>query len=333
MRNFKIDFVVTWVDGSDDEWKKVYDAYSNEIICKDMNGIERFRSSKRLLNLWLYGVKKYAKWVNNIYVVVDRISGRDLSFSDNNIKLVYHDQFIPRKFLPTFNSNVIECFLDKIDGLSEKFVLFNDDCFIVNEVRETDFFDNRGQPVDCDYLNPIKLGTPYSKILVNNLNLLNKHCSFTYFKKWYIKRHVFKIWNPKYIKSMLIICLFEGFSGWVDEHIPIAYTKSQYTRVYDKLPDVRQNQGSRRFRTDCDISHLLVRFWRLSEGDYKQRYVGDFGKYIELTNDLNFEKLSWISRNKKILCINDTGAFDEGKLSAMNHLEKIIINLYGVAYV
>ena len=52
-----------------------------------------------------------------------------------------HNEFIPAKFLPTFNSGVIECFLHKIPGLAELFVYANDDFYLFNETRPDDMFD------------------------------------------------------------------------------------------------------------------------------------------------------------------------------------------------
>ena len=42
-----------------------------------------------------------------------------------------HEDFIPHKYLPTYNSRAIEFNVHRIKGLEEKFVLFNDDMFIL----------------------------------------------------------------------------------------------------------------------------------------------------------------------------------------------------------
>ena len=45
------------------------------------------------------------------------------------------EEFIPKEYLPTFNSNVIEMNLHRIENLSEKFILFNDDLFILRKIK------------------------------------------------------------------------------------------------------------------------------------------------------------------------------------------------------
>ena len=63
------------------------------------------------------------------------------------LKIVKHSEFILKEYLPTFNSNVIEFYFHKIKELSEKFVYFNDDMFLLNNVKQNRFFIN-GLPCD-----------------------------------------------------------------------------------------------------------------------------------------------------------------------------------------
>lgn len=63
------------------------------------------------------------------------------SFFRNRIQFIDHTHVIPRAYLPTFNSHVIEAFLHEIPGLAERFIYFNDDMFLGNRVSVSDFFD------------------------------------------------------------------------------------------------------------------------------------------------------------------------------------------------
>ena len=51
-----------------------------------------------------------------------------------------HRDFIPAEYLPTFNSNTIELNIHRIEGLADRFVLFNDDTFLTRGCRPEDFF-------------------------------------------------------------------------------------------------------------------------------------------------------------------------------------------------
>ena len=61
----KIDFVVTWVDGSDPIWQKVKNQYSAEGAD---TRVTRYRDWDQL-KYWFRAVEKYAPWVNKVHFV------------------------------------------------------------------------------------------------------------------------------------------------------------------------------------------------------------------------------------------------------------------------
>ena len=65
-----------------------------------------------------------------------------LNVANEKIVVVKHEDFIPKEYLPTFNSHTIELNLHRIKGLSEYFIYFNDDTFILDKLQEKDFFKN-----------------------------------------------------------------------------------------------------------------------------------------------------------------------------------------------
>ena len=56
------------------------------------------------------------------------------------VRLCFHDQFIPAELLPTFNVNTIEMWLHRIPDLSEYFIYSNDDLFPMSALSPKDFF-------------------------------------------------------------------------------------------------------------------------------------------------------------------------------------------------
>lgn len=190
----KIDFVLTWVDGNDPEWQSVYNQYA-EVGASDKN-IIRFRDWNNL-KYWFRGVEKFAPWVNIVHFVTCGHYPEWLNLQCNKLNLVKHTDYIPNKWLPTFNSNVIELNLHRINGLAENFVLFNDDMFLINDVSD-DFFFKNGMPCDMGVLNVIdhfKIG----HIILNDLVLINK-----YFKKnSVLKKNYSKWFNIKYGKYLV----------------------------------------------------------------------------------------------------------------------------------
>ena len=69
--NHPIDFVVTWLDSSDEIWQKEYFKYKGEYSTGDQSE-SRFRNWD-FFRFWFRAVEKYAPWVNNIYLVTNII--------------------------------------------------------------------------------------------------------------------------------------------------------------------------------------------------------------------------------------------------------------------
>ena len=134
--NDKIDFVMIWVDGNDPEWRKEKDKYSNKVDNNTDNREARFRDWDNL-QYWFRGVEKFAPWVNKIHFVTCGHLPKWLNTENPKLNIVKHKDFIPEKYLPTFNSHTIELNLHRIKGLAENFVYFNDDLFIVKKTKES----------------------------------------------------------------------------------------------------------------------------------------------------------------------------------------------------
>ncbi len=138
-----IDFVITWVDMNDPEWQKDYARYKGSVNPNEKNStsVARFRDHG-LLKYWFRGVEEFAPWVRKIHFVTCGQKPEWLNAKHHKLNLVSHKDYIPNKFLPVFNSSLIEIYLHKIPDLSEHFVYFNDDFFIINNLTEERFFSN-----------------------------------------------------------------------------------------------------------------------------------------------------------------------------------------------
>ena len=149
----KIDFVITWVDDSDPKWRKEYEYYSaKEGRCINTDAC-RYRDWDTL-RYWFRGVEKFAPWFNKIFFVTYGHLPKWLNTDNPKLVIVKHEDFIPAEYLPTFSSFAIEFFFHKIKGLSERFVYFNDDMFLIDCVSPERFFRN-GLPCDIAALSPI----------------------------------------------------------------------------------------------------------------------------------------------------------------------------------
>ena len=102
-----IDFVVTWVNGSDESWIKERAKYLPQTKEQDLRGVQRYRDWD-LMRYWFRGVEKYASWVHKIYFITCGQKPEWLNLDCPKLKLIKHSDYMPKDALPTFNSNAIE---------------------------------------------------------------------------------------------------------------------------------------------------------------------------------------------------------------------------------
>lgn len=137
-----IDVVFTWVDNTDEIWKKKYSRHKSAgdstLLGQYATDSARFDNHNELFYS-VKAVKKYLPWVRHIYIVTDN-QRPDWLDEIKGVTIVDHTEIIDSKYLPTFNSHVIEAFLYRIPKLSEDFIYFNDDVFVAKALPKEHFF-------------------------------------------------------------------------------------------------------------------------------------------------------------------------------------------------
>ncbi len=322
MTSVKIDFVIPWVDGGDLEWQKEKKHYLGEKTSEDDAREIRFRDWGTL-RYWFRGVENYAPWVNKIHFVTWGHLPEWLNINHPKIHIVNHKDYIPEQYLPTFSSHVIELNMHRIPGLSNHFVYFNDDIFILQPLAETDFFQN-GVPCDLCVANAItpRLGE-FSPILLQTTSYINKHFN----KKQDIK-HNFRKWFSFKYGSLLIrtICLLPWtfHTGFYNHHLAVPYKKETLETVWKEEPEILQQTCSHRFRNDSDVNQYIFRYWHLASGDFVPHKL--LGKYMNMGNDNTPIYNAIKNRSYKLLCVNDkenNADFEEEKQKIINAFEKV----------
>lgn len=311
----EIDFVLAWVDGSDREWQKEKAQYCKENISEDARE-ERYRDWD-ILKFWFRGVEKYAPWVHKIFFVTWGHLPVWLNTRNPKLEIVNHASYIPGQFLPTFNSHTIELNFHRIKGLSEQFVYFNDDFFIINYVNQDDFFVNEMprdmlalQPVVANVDNPVM---PY--IYLNNSMLLAKHFD----KRSNIKKQLgnyFHIGYPfMYFFYNMMEIMFPRFTGFYTVHGPSPFLKSTFETVWQEEGDFLSSTCMHKFRDKGDASQYLIREWQKLSGNFHPANVKKSCRYFELGNDNSRLYNVLKKKNCKMVCINDANtAIDFNKV-------------------
>ena len=134
-----IDIVLPYVNPMDKAWQAEFTTY------KTLNGDKsknRFRDAGTLKH-WFRLIRKNVKFNYRIVLVLARESQvpKWLDLTADDLRVVFHREFIPASELPTFNSSVINCYIPFITGLHEKYILFNDDIFVFSPTYAGDWFD------------------------------------------------------------------------------------------------------------------------------------------------------------------------------------------------
>lgn len=319
----KIDFVIPWVDGNDPVWlaeKARYDYLANNFELEN-NSDERYRDWG-LMKFWFRGVEKYAPWVNMIHFVTWGHVPEFLNVNHPKLHIVNHEDFIPKNCLPTYNSSAIEVVLNRIPRLSEFFIYFNDDMFLMNPVKETDFFVNN---MPCGYFedNPFYTygNTNYGRKVFNALSIVNKHFD----KHGMIKSNFRKYFSqPFFSKSFFYTLLSSPWAsvlGIPAPHMPAAFLKSTWDKVWSAESNVLNETLHSRFRRSENVQQELFRYWQFMEGNFTPQKI--IGKYFQLRDDTIGDVCTFLKKNScKEVCIND------GPVSDFENARKKVVEAF-----
>lgn len=148
----QIDAVITWVDGKDElHQQKMLPYLENKEVVRNKKFRTRFDQVEEI-KYTVNSILKFAPFIRNIFIVTDNQTPKFLKNKQEgeytNVFIVDHQQIFKDdiEFLPVFNCRPIETKLYDIPNLSEHFIYFNDDMFLLKEVKISDFFID-GKPV------------------------------------------------------------------------------------------------------------------------------------------------------------------------------------------
>ena len=226
----KIDAVITWVDGSEPNYKlKLEENLKNKKI------INRQYTQANEIDFCVASIIKFAPFVRKIFIVTDkqkpRFSGIRHMVSLEKIEIIDHEEIFRDNLdcMPSFNIRSIDALLFKIKNLSDKFIYFNDDMFLIKETTKEDWFKDNKAVLTGSWAKT------YNKQLIKTIshkikNLLNIRPSFNAAQS---KAANIVGFHNKYFKSF---------------HCGRPQIKSVIKDFYDKNPQRLTNQIRYKFR-------------------------------------------------------------------------------------
>lgn len=268
-----VDIIVPFVNNSDPIWKAEFNKYKKEAGLK---GEERFRDL-HLFKYFFRSVEKNCPWCRYVFLVLSGPSQIPswLNVNHPKLKIIYHSDYIPKEFLPTFNSNVIEMFYHKIEELSENFIICNDDMFFMKNLL---FYEN-----DLPRLQ--------KRIMFNGLwPLSGDRCFVETINN-----------NSKLISEMFGIKPITYFHY----HVPTAHKKSLHEFIWFKYHDKLYNSlKDSHFRTSKNYTQWL--FEDIEKCANKCINTNIYSNTKVFTMDRNVNNIS----KYDLICFNDGGKFN-----------------------
>jgi len=300
---YDVDIVIAWVDGNDPAW--LAERRKHDDTVGDSSDV-RFRDWG-LLRYFFRSVENFAPWVRKIHFVTWGHVPEWLDLHNPKLHIVRHEDFIPKQYLPTFNSHTIELNFHRIEGLADRFIYFNDDILFTKPTPKSYFF-RKGLPCDSFIMDDIYFG----KNSIGWINGSNTAVLNTHFKmRDVVKKHWKKVFCPdsgfkKVIRNLLHYRLNVWFPGFYYWHVTSSFLKKTYEEVWNASCEVLDETCRCRFREKTNVNQFLVKNWQLVTGEFSPRGVHE-SKCFHM-KDSNVDKVCKAIINQKYytICINDT---------------------------
>jgi hypothetical protein len=314
-----IDAVITWVDGNEPSHKKKMHQYLKDFtyIPEFVAGSTRYNSVGEIF-FCIASILRFAPFIRKIFIVtdnqtppIDEFIQKNFPLNKITITIVDHTVIFKgyEQFLPTFNSLSIETCLFRIPDLSENFVYFNDDVFLIRPTKPTDFF------VD----NNIVAHGDWRSIFFDQLLSLIKP------KKNGHKRFGFKDGMIRAAKTLGISPYYFHL-----DHTPHPQKKELLEQFYSKNPEIFLKNISYRFRNSAQfnpqaLSYMLGFKTGKSIKKKETRYL--YLKPIGRENGYINRKLKLYNKNPQInfCCINSIDlATEKDRTILFDWLKKLL---------
>ena len=337
-----ISFVYTWVDGSDIDLSHLKSKYNGGYLNVD----SRDRSADEL-RYSLRSLKKYLPWHNGtIFIVTDNQIPEWLNIENSKIKIIYHEDIIPKHINPTFDSSTIECFLDKIPGIGEIFIYLNDDFFFNNFVHPSFFFSSETfYPKAFRTREEIFNITNVEKIIKDN-DLHYIYSASVYFTNEIIKKYFDNNFTYYHLAHSAYLCyssFFEPFRKFFEEELKIVFShrfrcayKPVTLYLYQTL--LLFANGKLPFNSTSDYKKKLINFKNTylqnnPMHNYSFELVPNeitrlFVKFSSVNDNskLNYEQFSHLMNNRNILLYNINDKYN--KTQALYEFTEFMITRY-----
>lgn len=278
-----IDYIFPWVNPNDESWRLLFYKYRRPDDVRDC----RFRDFG-LLKYVFRGIAKNMPWIHKVHIILAQDTQLPNWINTDMVNVVYHKDYIPREFLPTFNSHTIESFMGSIKGLSEHIIYGNDDVYPLGPSSPEDWFTNDGKP-KIRYVGSTIANSAFKQFCKRNSDDLSKALGLNNEAGYYIR--------PCHYSTPLTLTAIKQTTELLQKSI-----KGGVTRL-------------RNFSTNYNY-YIFAAYSIFKNQNEEVNDRDTFGKYFAMTSDDGIKDIVDFIRmgDSPVLCINDTESAGVSKL-------------------
>lgn len=292
-----IDLVITYVNDLDKEWQDNFNYWKEKEIKEgkaNKNNRQAFGKERtrqwNFLKYWFRAVETNMSWINKVFLIVqnEKQVPEWLNKDYEKLRIVYHEDYIPKELLPTFNAMTIGMYIPYIQDLSKYYITSDDDYFFLRPIAIDRFF-KYGRPVHLDNKMEYKIyGGGY---LTGTDNVFYKALNNTLMFETMVSGQKIKY----------------GFY-----HLPVAHSKEFDLSILNKYRnEIIKTDSYSKFRNEHNLCpELYTDLLKI----YNKATIGNPYRhccYCNLNSDIDFT----IFDNKDIVCFNDTERLDNFEIT------------------
>ena len=302
--NKPVDLIITYVDGSDETWKKQLLDHAKK---SEDTTIDRALNPRRYRDLGTLkyvfrGIDKFMPFVDRVNLVVSSESQIPKWLNRENVRVILHRDFIPFELLPTFNSCTIESFLWKIP--LHPYVLYaNDDTFPLKLMNFETFF----SMLEGRWVPNIHF-TFYDRYPGNNIFRSQCRSGIDVTSK---------VMNTQYPDGKI----------FKPQHTINAWLRDSMIELGQECEDELISRASQ-FRCTTNVNQYIYAYYHYWTKSYVDK-ESDLS-YMTFENGVPILVSEIVNRNHDILCINDAMHLKGSFYSAKQYIQYAFRQILGV---
>ena len=313
----QVDAVITWVDGNDTNWQDKLNIHSETKIDFNKKKESVRYNSIGEINIAIKSIIKHASFVKNIFLITDNqvpdlfeeLKSLALK-NDINLEILDHQVVFKgyEQFLPSFNSCSIGCMLFRIPNLSNHFIIFNDDVFLMRKTCITDFFINDSPIVRGKWENYYEnklVRKNYHKIL--SILGINKRIKTLGFKKFQqnsarlagTKKYLRRFHTPVSVRKNTLQNFFYNNNEILEQNIKHKFRNENQFIVSSLSEHLEIKNNSFFYKKDTQLTHFR---------SYKKHYIVKLKLFLFSINKnklfMTFQSLEMADEKTQKLILN-----------------------------